>query len=106
MSCCSVAAHHCLGWIDRLVLPFIRRDLERLRYGFDAVQNVCDARLQPDPDGREQPHGVSQMRDGADIRKYVSQAPLAHPIECSLERLADPGSADNLSPGTDRLHAL
>src|SRR5687768_16870456 len=44
---CLSLAYYDLGGIDRLILSFIRCDLECFRHLVDAPKNVCDSGLYP-----------------------------------------------------------
>src|SRR5262249_3832135 len=98
--------HHHLGGVDGLILPLVRRDLERPGYRLDPLQDVRDGRLQPDPPGPCQADGVLQVGLGADVREEITQAALAEQIDVQLHGTAEPGDADDLAPRPDRVQGL
>ena len=65
-----------------------------------------DGRFQANAAGSDQADRVFEMRPGADVRKEIAQAALAEEIDVQLQRAAEPGNADDLAAGADRVERL
>ena len=59
-----------------------------------------------DPAGGDEPDGVFEVGLGADVGEEVAQAPLAEEVDVQRQRAAEPGDADDLAAGADRVDGL